>query len=124
MKKQADYKNLELVYKDLSVQRSHRLRQILRATQVALLLIAIVTTIQGHYADTQVLVCTGLLLFSVDWALARHKFALGSWILLSSLTIMLTYLAWVGFGLYDSAMLGYCGVLIFSALLGHKRLLI
>jgi diguanylate cyclase len=124
LKKQPPYLNLELVYKDLSSQRNRRLRQVLRATQVALLLICIVTIIQGYYTDAKILLATGVLLFSVDWAIYRHRFALGSWILLSSLTLMLSYLAWTGFGLNDSAILGFCGVLIFSALLGHKRLLI
>jgi diguanylate cyclase (GGDEF)-like protein len=103
---------------------NQRLHQLLRVTQFALLLTAINTLFMGKTEDTAVLLTTGVLLFSVDWAMYKRHPSLGSAILLISLTLMLSYLAWVGSGIRDTAMIGYCGVLIFAAMLGNKRLLV
>lgn len=104
--------------------RDRRLAQVLRASQLALALVAILCLSIGFYGDALVLLCTGVFLFSVDWALAHQKQLLGSWILLLSLTLALAYLAWIGSGIRDTAVLGFSGVLIFAALLGDKRLLL
>lgn len=101
-----------------------RLIQVLRVTQIALSLISVVTFFMGRIDDTAVLLSTALFLFTVDWAIYKKNTPLGSAILLVSLTLMLSYLAWIGSGIRDAAMLGYSGVLIFSAMLGSKRLLL
>jgi diguanylate cyclase (GGDEF)-like protein len=74
--------------------------------------------------DTAVLLATAVFLFIVDWAVYKKHAGIGSSILLITLTIMLSYLAWIGSGIRDTAMLGYCGVLVFAAMLGSKRLLL
>jgi len=104
--------------------RYRRLFQVLRAVQVALILGALGTLSLDYRGDTLVQLATASFLFSVDWALARRRFALGAWILLLTLMVMLAFLAWTGSGLRDTAMLGFSGVLIIAALLGDKRLLL
>lgn len=103
---------------------TQRLIQILRLTQFALLMVALTTVFMGKYTDSAILLSTALILFSVDWAIYKKRNGLASAILLLSLTLMLSYLAWIGSGIRDTAMIGYCGVLIFTAMLGNKRLLL
>ncbi len=108
-----------------SVKRniSKRLIQVLRATQGALVLVAIATFFINKKTECAILLITTAFLFSVDWAIYKKKIPLASSILLIALTVMLSYLAWIGSGIRDSAMIGYCGILIFAAMLGNKRLL-
>jgi len=113
----------ELLYADILKLRTRRLLQVLRATQIGLLIVSIITITQGRIVDSVTILTTGLLLFSVDWAISKKQPLLGSWILLMTLTLSFSYLAWHGSGIRDLSMLGYCGVLIFGALLGNKRLL-
>jgi len=113
-----------LAYQDFGKQKIKRLVQILRITQIALLLVSIITISTNRYSDAIVLLATGIFLFSVDWAIYKKHPVVGATIFLLSLTLMLSHLAWVGSGIRDSALLGYCGVLIFAAMLGNKRLLI
>jgi len=115
---------LSLAYQDFGKQKIKRLIQILRITQIALLLVSIMTISAGRYSDAIVMLATGIFLFSVDWAIYKKHPVIGATIFLLSLTLMLSHLAWVGSGIRDSALLGYCGVLIFAAMLGNKRLLI
>lgn len=109
---------------DFSKQKIKRLIQILRITQIALLLVSIITISAGRYSDAIVMLATGIFLFSVDWAIYKKHPVTGAAIFLVSLTIMLSHLAWVGSGIRDSSLLGYCGVMIFAAMLGNKRLLV
>jgi diguanylate cyclase len=114
----------DLIVSAVKKKLNQRLIQVLRATQLALLLTAINTIFMGKFEDTAVLLGTGVLLFSVDWAIYKKNTNLGSAILLITLTVMLSYLAWTGSGIRDTAVIGYCGVLIFAAMLGNKRLLV
>jgi len=113
-----------LAVQDFGKQKIKRLTQILRITQIALLLVCIISISAGRYSDAMVMLATGIFLFSVDWATHRKHPLAGATLFLLSLTLMLSYLAWVGSGIRDSALLGYCGVLIFAAMLGNKRLLV
>lgn len=112
------------IQQEFSRQKIKRLVQILRITQIALLLVSIITIGASRYSDAVIMLATGIFLFSVDWAVYKKHPVTGAAIFLFSLTVMLSYLAWVGSGIRDSALLGYCGVLIFAAMLGNKRLLI
>lgn len=112
------------IQQDFSRQKIKRLVQILRITQIALLLVSIITIGAGRYGDSVTMLATGIFLFSVDWAIYKKHPVTGAAIFLFSLTLMLSYLIWVGSGIRDSALLGYCGVLIFAAMLGNKRLLV
>jgi diguanylate cyclase len=114
----------DLIFDDIKRKTLLRLHQIQRVTQIALLLIALDTLYIGRYLDAGALLGTALLLFSIDWAIHKKQTALGAGILVIALTIMLSGLAWIGSGIRDTAMLGYCGVLIFTAMLGKKRLLL
>ncbi|MDF3013000.1 MAG: hypothetical protein K0Q78_1204 [Cellvibrio sp.] len=113
-----------LAYQDFGKQKIKRLIQILRITQIALLLVSIITISLGRYGDAVVLLATGIFLLSVDWVIYKKRPLIGATIFLGTLTLMLSYLAWVGSGIRDNALLGYCGVLVFAAMLGNKRLLI
>lgn len=113
-----------LAYQDFGPKKLKRLMQILRVTQAALLLVSILTISEQRYSDAIVILITGVLLFSVDWAIHKLRPLLGATIFLVSLTLMLSYLAWVGSGIRDTALLGYCGVLIYAAMLSNKRLLV
>lgn len=113
-----------LAYQDFGRQKVKRLIQILRITQIALLLVSIITISTGRNSDAIIMLATGIFLFSVDWAIYKKHPVTGATIFLLSLTLMLSYQAWVGSGIRDSALLGYCGVLIFAAMLGNKRLLV
>ncbi|HTF96883.1 MAG TPA: EAL domain-containing protein [Cellvibrio sp.] len=112
-----------LVYRDFHKQNTRRLIQILRVSQVALALVSIISISMGNYSDAIIMLATGIFLFSVDWAIHKHHLYIGAGIFLITLTIMLGYLTWVGSGIRDSAVLGFCGVLIFAANFGNKRLL-
>ena len=116
--------NLELACKDFSQQKTKRLVQILRATQIALLLVALLSLAQGLYRDALAIIASGLLLFSVDWAAHRQRQVLGSWILLGILSLMLITLAWNGGGIRGSVPLAFSGILLYAALLGDRRQLL
>ncbi len=113
-----------LAYQDFGRQKVKRLIQILRITQIALLLISIITISAGRNSDAIIMLATGIFLFSVDWAIYKKYPVTGATIFLLSLTLMLSYLAWIGSGIRDNSLLGYCGVLIFAAMLGNKHLLV
>jgi len=101
-----------------------RLLQVLRVTQLALVLVAIITIFLGKLNYTIALLSTAVLLFTVNWAIYKKNTTLASTILLATLAIALSYFAWVGSGIRSTAMIGYCGVLILTAMLGSRRLLI
>jgi diguanylate cyclase len=113
----------QLAYQEFGRQKVKRLVQILRLTQIALLLIAIISISMGLTTDASIMLATGIFLFSVDWAIYKKEPVFGVSIFLLSLTLMLTYLAWIGSGIRDSALFGYTGVLVFAAMLGNRRLL-
>lgn len=112
------------IQQEFSRQKIRRLLQILRTTQIALLMIGVITISLARYSDAAILIATGIFLFSVEWAIHKKHQATGTAIFLLSLTVMLSYLLWVGSGIRDGAVLGYCAVLIFGAMLGNKRLLL
>jgi diguanylate cyclase (GGDEF)-like protein len=99
-----------------------RLSQVLYVTQITLVLLAIIIYQMNRLTDTLVLIGTSIFLFSVKWAIDKKRVELGTNILLTTITLMLSYLAWIGDGIRDSSMLGYCGVLIFAAMFGSKQL--
>lgn len=113
-----------LVYRDFHKQNIKRLTQILRASQIALLLVSIISIFAGRYSDAVIMLFTGIFLFSVDWVVYKKHPVTAAGLFLVSLTLMLAYLAWEGSGIRDTALLGFCGVLIFAATLGNKRLLV
>lgn len=113
-----------LVYRDFHKQNVKRLIQILRASQIALLLVSIISISMASYSDAMIMLATGIFLFSVDWLVYKNHPMTGATIFLITLTLMLAYLTWVGSGIRDSALLGFCGVLIFAATFGNRRLLV
>jgi diguanylate cyclase len=115
--------SVEQVHEFLLRQRSLRLRQILRVSQAAILAVCVISLGVSRYGDALVLFGTGMFLFTVDWAITRKNILLGSWLLLTSITVMLIYLAWVSNGVRGAAPLGFSGILLFAAVLGDRRLL-
>ena len=116
--------NIDLIPNSVKSKLNKRLVQVLRATQLALVLVAINTIFLSKYNNTIILLSTATFLFTVDWAIYKKNISLASSILLITLTIALSYFAWIGNGIRGTAMIGYCGVLIFAGMLGNKRLLI
>lgn len=114
----------DLIPSSVKSKLNKRLVQVLRATQLALVLVALNTIFLSKYNDTIILLTTAAFLFTVDWAIYKKNITLASSILLVTLAIALSYLAWIGSGIRDTAMIAYCGVLIFAAMLGNKRLLV
>ncbi len=112
------------IQQDFSRQKVKRLIQLLRITQMALLLVSFITISTERYGDSITMLATGIFLFSVDWAVYKKHPVVAATIFLVSLTLMLSYLIWVGSGIRDSGLLGYCSVLVFAAMLGNKRLLV
>ena len=112
-----------LVYKDFQKQHLKRLAQILRVSQLVMLLISVISISSGHYRNASVILATGVFLFTVDWALYKNRRVIAASILLISLTLLLSYFAWIGSGLRDVSLLGFAGVLVFAGALGNKRLL-
>ncbi len=111
-------------HRDFHQRSIKRLIQILRITQIALLLVSILSVVAGNYSDAILIMATGIVLFVVDWAVYKKHSVAGAAFFLVSLTLMLSWLAWQGSGIRDTALLGYCAVLVFSASLGNKRLLV
>jgi diguanylate cyclase len=113
-----------LVYRSYDKQKTKRLIQILRITQIALLVVSIITFSLNRYGDSLFIFATALFLFTVDWLVHKRRHQLAASVLLISLTVMLSILAWEGSGIRDTALIGFCGVLTFSVLIGSRNLLI
>lgn len=114
----------DLILNSVKSKLNKRLVQVLRVTQFALVLVALNTVFLGRFNDTTILLSTAAFLFTVDWAIYKKNITLASSILLITLAVALSYLAWMGSGIRDTAMIAYCGVLIFAAMLGNRRLLV
>jgi diguanylate cyclase (GGDEF)-like protein len=112
-----------LIYRDFQKQHIKRLAQILRISQIVILLVSLISIFSGNYRSAFVILATGIFLFTVDWAIYRNRPVVAASILLISLTLTLSYLAWSGSGLRDVSLLGFAGVLVFAGALGNKRLL-
>lgn len=105
---------------DLKRQKRRRLKQLLRASQITLILTALLMLQLQRLDDAAVFFSTSLLLLFVDWAIHKGKHPLATHILLFSLTIMLSVIAWNSSGLHGIITLGFGGILVFSAMLGGR----
>ena len=100
--------------------RRRRLIQINTATAVGL---AISLTVSRDI--TQVIFASGLICLFVSLLLAHfNKLGFSAFVMLSALSSMLFALAATGAGVFDLAILGYPGLIIFGALLGGVVLFI
>lgn len=104
----------------LSEVRRHRLMQICGAT--ALGLIASLAVARGI---TSIIFIAGLGSLMIALGLAyKHRVTASAFTLLISMSAMLFAFAMTGAGLFDLAVLGYPGILIFSAILGGVSLFV
>lgn len=100
--------------------RRLRLMQFCLATMLGLL--ASTTVARGI---TLVIFCSGIACLVLALLLAYRRHILPSaYVLLSSMAVMLGAFAFTGAGLFDLAILGYPGLLIFAAILGSVTLFI
>jgi diguanylate cyclase (GGDEF)-like protein len=98
--------------------RRYRLMQICAVTALGLMAALIVAR-----SITFIIFSVGLgfLIMALGFAF-KHKLLASAYILLGSMTTMLFSLALTGAGLFDLAILGYPGLLIFAAILGGAGL--
>jgi diguanylate cyclase len=100
--------------------RRLRLMQICLVTMLGLLASTIVAR-----GITLVIFCGGIACLVLALALAyRRQIVTSAYVLLSSMAVMLGAFAITGAGLFDLAILGYPGLLIFAAILGSVSLFI
>ncbi|MDT0595166.1 putative bifunctional diguanylate cyclase/phosphodiesterase [Glaciecola petra] len=98
----------------LSGLRRHRLMQICVATAIGLLVSFLVSR-----GITKVIFAAGVVSLLIALYMAnKHRVIPSATILLSSMSAMLFALSLSGAGLFDLAILGYPGILIFAAILG------
>lgn len=103
-----------------SQMRRHRLMQICAVTALGLMSTLIVAR-----SITFIIFATGLGFLILALGLAfKHKVLSSAYILLASMTTMLFALSVTGAGLFDLAILGYPGLLIFAAILGGVGLFV
>ncbi len=112
-----------IIYRDSQKQHIKRLAQILRISQIVMLLVSLISITSGNYSIVMVILAAGTFLFTVDWAIYKQRPMVATSILLVSLTLTLSYLMWMGSGLRDLSLLGFTGVLVFAGALGNKRLI-
>jgi diguanylate cyclase (GGDEF)-like protein len=94
--------------------RRYRLMQICAVTTLGLL-----ATLVAARSITVIIIAIGLCFLIMALGLAfKHKVLASAYILLGSMAAMLFALALTGAGLFDLAILGYPGLLIFAAILG------
>lgn len=110
--------------KKFQQQKTKRLRQILLACQIALVGVALLLLGRGFNSHLIAMLLTAVALLCVNWAIAKQRIALGSWLLLGLLSTMLVYFSLYSIGLRSSVPLGFSGILIFAALLGSRRQLL
>ncbi len=104
----------------LSIQRlkAKRLLQIISLTFFGLLFAVAVAR-----GTTQFILLAGCSSLAIaGWCAYQKKIDLASSLLLWSMALMLSALAYVSGGIRDLALLGYPGVLIFAVILGNSRL--
>jgi diguanylate cyclase (GGDEF)-like protein len=102
--------------------RERRLRQITGATFVALLASMAPDLVPPNGPNLAVLGAALALLCGVMVLSWRGRHALAAVVLLTSMQVVLSAMAWKNGGLHDAAVLAYPGLLIFAAMLGSKRL--
>ncbi|MBU3001923.1 putative bifunctional diguanylate cyclase/phosphodiesterase [Paraglaciecola arctica] len=111
----------ELAEKDIYSQiRRHRLMQISAVTAIGL---AVALLVARNITFTIFAIGIGFLMLALAFAY-RHKILASAYTLIGSMATMLFALALTGAGLFDLAVLGYPGLLIFAALLGGVGLFV
>ncbi|WP_395699048.1 putative bifunctional diguanylate cyclase/phosphodiesterase [Aquabacterium sp.] len=105
--------------------RFRRMHQVLLVAGVALGMAALYRLASGsHGIVFWVMVGTLGLLGVARWLLQQGRADAAATVMLGALTGMLSYFMVRGAGLRDVALLGYPGILVFTALLGNRRLFI
>lgn len=105
---------------DVRQQKRRRLKQLLRACQITIIVIAILMLYMTRFDDAAVFLVTALLLIVVDWAINKGKHKTATSVLLYSLTLMLIVIAWNSSGLHGIITLGFGGILMFAAILANR----
>ncbi|MEP1446394.1 MAG: EAL domain-containing protein [Paraglaciecola sp.] len=111
----------DLVENDIYSQiRRHRLMQISAVTAIGL---AVALLVARSITFTIFAIGIGFLMLALAFAY-KHKILASAYTLIGSMATMLFALAITGAGLFDLAVLGYPGLLIFAALLGGVSLFV
>ena len=104
--------------------RERRLFQIFWAVQLALLAGGLAHAWWGTGGVTQTLVVCSLLLVPGYILARRGHFERGALVILSAIVLGMTWLMWGFSGLHDEALLAFPVILMVSAVLGSKRLML
>jgi len=116
-----DFGKVDLLIRKRSIKR---LIQLSYMTQAILVVAAINNLLVGAVLSPIVLFCVFIFLFCIPWLVSLDKYSVAVKVLIYSITTMLGFLAWQGFGIFDPALIGFCTVLVYSSIVGSKKLLI
>ncbi len=115
----------ELSASSAALQQLHELRTRRLLQIIAISLLGLFIALLFADGDTKLLLLAGCTALCGAGAAALYQRPLlAAYLLLWSMVLMLSGLAWVAGGLRDIAVLGYPGVLIFAALIGSRTLFV
>ncbi|MCW9017482.1 MAG: diguanylate cyclase, partial [Kangiellaceae bacterium] len=102
--------------------RAGRLLQILYATEVALMIIALQRFMLGTWGQSLIVIGVAVSLISVYLAAKKGKVDLGATILLCVLTLAITFFMWRYEGTKDETLLAFPSILVFAVIIGNRYL--
>ena len=102
--------------------QAKRLIQVFWAVESTLVFILIQRIYLTEYYQSLLVVFVGLSLTSVYRFAKQNKVIAGTSILLSIMTIFVTYFMWANSGIHDEVVLAYPCLLLMAAMLGNKKL--
>ncbi len=101
-----------------------RLGQLILASLVVIGAVALQNFFAGFVRSGFLAMTAMAVLLLAYWAAHKGRLDQAASLFLGTLTLMVTAFMWLDQGLRDHSLLGYCGILIFAAMLSSTRLLI
>ncbi len=103
--------------------RFHHLKQLFWALELGLLVVLLLRLGQGRIGLLEgMLVLTAASMWLVPWLARREQADLARVIMLSMIGVILSLFMWLFKGLRDEVVLGFPILIVFTALMGHRRL--
>ena len=102
--------------------QAKRLVQIFWAIEVTLALVFIQRLYLAKYTQSYLVISVALVLVGVYILAKKNKILASATLLLSVMTVFVTYFLWRNAGIYDEVLLAYPCILIMAAMLGDKKL--
>jgi len=104
--------------------RNQRLFQIIVTIEVVLSIITVQRMIIGRWDEVYSILIAMLLFSSVFYFLRIGKYKVGTNVLITFATLIITFFMWNFNGLHDEVILFYPVVLIFAVILGSEKFLV